>query len=46
MIGGTASAWGDTRPTLFDKSHPTTGDCGGCHTTTQTFATNQSGGSA
>jgi len=46
MIVGTASAWGDSRPTAFDKSHPTTGDCNGCHTTTPTFATNQSGSSA
>jgi len=44
MIASTAGAWGDSRPTAFDKSHPTTGDCNGCHTTTPTFFTNQSGG--
>lgn len=30
----------------FDKSHPATGDCNGCHTTTPTFSTNQTGSSA
>ena len=30
---------GDSRPsTALDVTHPTTGDCGGCHTTTPTFA--------
>ena len=38
MIASTATAAGDSRPTALDKSHPTTGDCGGCHTTTPTFA--------
>src|SRR5262249_46592190 len=28
-----------------DKNHPTSGDCGSCHTTTPTFATNLSPGS-
>ena len=46
MIASTASAAGDSRPTAFDKGHPTSGDCSGCHTTTPTFATNQSGNSA
>ncbi len=46
MIASTASAAGDSRPTAFDKNHPTTGDCSGCHTTTPTFTTNQSGSSA
>jgi hypothetical protein len=46
MIVGTAAAWGDSRPTAYDKSHPTSGDCNSCHTTTPTFATNQSGSSA
>src|SRR5207302_693918 len=30
----------------FDKTHPATGDCNGCHTTSPTFFTNQSGSSA
>jgi len=37
MLASTASTWGDSRPTAYDKSHPTTGDCNGCHTTTPTF---------
>ena len=40
MIASTASSAGDSRPTLFDKLHPTTGDCAGCHTTSPTFAGN------
>src|SRR5439155_588045 len=43
MLAGTASTWGDSRPTAYDKSHPTSGDCNGCHTTTPTFATDQTG---
>jgi hypothetical protein len=46
MLASTASAWGDSRPTAYDKGHPTSGDCNGCHTTTPTFYTNQSGSSA
>ena len=46
MIASTATAWGDSRPTTYDKGHPKTGDCNGCHTTTPTFYTNQSGSSA
>jgi hypothetical protein len=46
MIASTAAAWGDSRPSAYDKGHPTSGDCNGCHTTTPTFATNQSGSSA
>jgi hypothetical protein len=46
MIVGTTAAWGDSRPTAYDKNHPTSGECNGCHTTTPTFATNQSGSSA
>ncbi|MBS0365036.1 MAG: hypothetical protein JSR67_04330 [Proteobacteria bacterium] len=46
MIASTASAWADSRPQAFDPKHPSSGDCSGCHTTTPTFATNQSGGSA
>ncbi len=38
MIPSSASTAGDSRPTALDKSHPTTGDCGSCHTTTPTFA--------
>src|SRR5213078_1212900 len=46
MIASSATAWGDSRPQAFDKAHPATGDCKGCHTTSPTFATNQSGSSA
>jgi len=46
MIASSATAWGDSRPQAFDKAHPATGDCNGCHTTSPTFATNQSGSSA
>jgi hypothetical protein len=46
MLPSTASAGEDSRPTAFDKNHPTSGDCNGCHTTTPTFSTNQSGSSA
>src|SRR5438094_9202760 len=34
---------GDSRPQAFDKAHPATGDCNGCHTTTPTFMTDQTG---
>ncbi len=44
MIASSASTAGDSRPTAFDKSHPTTGDCGGCHTSTPTFAANVTSG--
>jgi len=43
MVVSTATAAGDSRPTALDKNHPTTGDCNGCHTTTPTFATDQTG---
>src|SRR5205814_4777872 len=46
MVAGTASAWGDSRPQAYDKAHPASGDCNGCHTTSPTFATNQMGSSA
>ena len=46
MLPSSATTAGDSRPTAFDKSHPTTGDCNGCHTTTPTFLTNQTGSSA
>ncbi len=46
MVVGTAATWGDSRPTAYDKAHPTSGECSTCHTTTPTFATNQSGSSA
>src|SRR5256885_13232594 len=46
MIASSATAWGDSRPQAFDKAHPATGDCNGCHTTSPTFATNQSGSAA
>ena len=29
MVASTASTAGDSRPTAFDKLHPTSGDCGG-----------------
>jgi hypothetical protein len=45
MIASTAAAWGDSRPTAYDKGHPTSGDCNGCHTTTPTFYSNQTAGS-
>src|SRR5579871_833488 len=39
MLASTSSTAGDSRPnSSLDSSHPTTGDCGGCHTTTPTFA--------
>jgi hypothetical protein len=46
MMAGSATAWGDSRPQAFDKTHPATGDCIGCHTTSPTFATNQMGSAA
>jgi hypothetical protein len=46
MVPSTATAWGDSLPTAYDKAHPTSGECSTCHTTTPTFATNQSGSSA
>ena len=46
MIASTSSTAGDSRPNAtLDKSHPTTGDCGGCHTKTPTFSSNVTGGS-
>src|SRR6202008_3846311 len=45
MIASTGSAWADTRPTAYDSLHPTSGDCGSCHTTTPTFASDETGGS-
>ena len=45
MIASTASMAGDSRPTAYDKLHPTTGDCTGCHTTAPTFASDMTGGS-
>src|SRR5438874_1317836 len=46
MMVSTATAWGDSRPQAYDKAHPASGDCNGCHTTSPTFATNQMGSSA
>src|SRR5205814_8425112 len=46
MMVSTATSWGDSRPQAYDKAHPASGDCHGCHTTTPTFATNQMGSSA
>jgi hypothetical protein len=45
MVGASMSAMGDDRPTKYDSSHPTAGDCTGCHTTTPTFSSNVTGGS-
>jgi hypothetical protein len=46
MIPSTASPGADTRPNAYLSTHPAAPqDCGGCHTKTPTFATNQSGGS-
>ena len=44
MVASSASTAGDSRPTALDKNHPTTGDCGSCHTTSPTFAGNETGG--
>ena len=42
MVTGTSGAWGDSRPMAYDPIHPKPPlDCGGCHTTTPTFASNQ-----
>jgi hypothetical protein len=46
MMAGSSTAWGDSRPQAYDSKHPATGDCNGCHTTSPTFFTNQSGSSA
>jgi hypothetical protein len=46
MAGTSMSAQGDDRPTKYDSGHPTSGDCGSCHTTAPTFSTNQNGSSA
>jgi hypothetical protein len=46
MMASTATAAGDSRPQAFDKLHPASGDCNGCHSTTPTFTTNQMGSSA
>src|SRR6266446_5103682 len=43
MLVSSATTAGDSRPTALDKIHPTTGDCGTCHTTTPTFASDQTG---
>jgi hypothetical protein len=45
MVGASMSAMGDDRPTKYDGAHPISGECSGCHSTTPTFATNQSGSS-
>src|SRR5215471_16109190 len=46
MVVGTNTTAGDSRPTTtLDANHPTSGDCSGCHTTTPTFASDQTGGS-
>ncbi len=45
MIASTSTTAGDSRPNAtLDKLHPTTGDCGDCHTTTPIFASNVSTG--
>ncbi|MBV9343869.1 MAG: hypothetical protein JOZ03_02655 [Gammaproteobacteria bacterium] len=45
MVASTASVAGDSRPMALDPAHPASGDCNGCHTTTPTFTSNESGGS-
>src|ERR1700730_16186038 len=40
MLASTSTTAGDSRPTALDSKHPTSGDCGTCHVTTPTFATN------
>jgi hypothetical protein len=46
MVASTNTTAGDSRPnSTLDANHPTSGDCGGCHTTTPTFASDASGGS-
>src|SRR5215467_7889258 len=44
MVGASMTAQGDDRPIKYDSSHPTSGDCGGCHTTTPTFLSDLNGG--
>jgi hypothetical protein len=45
MVQGTNTTAGDSRPTTtLDANHPTSGDCGSCHTTTPTFASDLTGG--
>jgi len=45
MLASSATSAADSRPTAFDKGHPTSGDCNSCHTTTPTFTTDVTGGS-
>ncbi|MBV8782789.1 MAG: hypothetical protein JOZ67_01235 [Gammaproteobacteria bacterium] len=45
MVASTSSTAGDSRPMALDPAHPASGDCNGCHTTTPTFTSNESGGS-
>src|SRR5258708_26823690 len=45
MLPSTASAGLDSRPAALDKLHPTSGDCGSCHTTTPTFGSDLTPGS-
>src|SRR5947207_7303774 len=41
MIASTSTAAGDSRPSsTLDSKHPTTGNCGTCHATAPTFASN------
>src|SRR3984893_9111700 len=45
VLAGTNTAAGDSRPTTtLDSKHPTSGDCVSCHTTTPTFAKDQTAG--
>src|SRR6202035_1104722 len=45
MLAGTNTVAGDSRPTsTLDAKHPTSGDCVSCHTTSPTFATDQTAG--
>src|SRR5205807_3419396 len=40
MLPSTATPGADSRPNSYLAMHPATGDCGNCHVTTPTFATN------
>jgi hypothetical protein len=41
MTPSTSAAAGDSRPpTTLDANHPSTGECGNCHVTSPTFASN------
>ena len=46
MVASTNTTAGDSRPNAtLDAAHPASGDCNGCHTTTPTFTSNETGAS-